>query len=82
MIKAHGVNIDFQELILTHKERQEVINNLFQNETKFQKKINLLCQIPELNWVMKAVLTSIGIGVIIGIALTFIILKVVFFQTI
>ncbi|MGB0294817.1 MAG: hypothetical protein ACPGAO_08330 [Flavobacteriaceae bacterium] len=49
MIKAQGVNIDFQELILTHKERQEVINNLFQNESKFQKKINLLCQIPELN---------------------------------
>ena len=49
MIKAQSVNIDFQELILTHKERREVINDLFQNESKFQKKINLLCQIPELN---------------------------------
>lgn len=49
MIKAQGVNTDFQELVLTQKERQEVINSLFQNETQFQKKINLLCQIPELN---------------------------------
>ena len=41
MIKAQGVNTDFQELVLTQKERQEVINSLFQNETQFQKKINL-----------------------------------------
>lgn len=49
MIKTQGVNIDIQELILTRKERQEVIEDLFQNEAQFRKKINLLCQIPELN---------------------------------
>lgn len=49
MIKTKGVTNQIQDIFLTHQERKKVIKQLFRNEARFKKRLNLLCQIPELN---------------------------------
>jgi len=49
MIKTKVVSTHFQDLYLTDQERKKVIKALFRNEARFKKRLNLLCQIPELN---------------------------------
>lgn len=49
MIKTKVDTTHFQDIYLTHQERKKVIKALFRNEARFKKRLNLLCQIPELN---------------------------------
>jgi hypothetical protein len=49
MIKTKVDTTHFQDIYLTNLERKKVIKALFRNETRFKKRLNLLCQIPELN---------------------------------